>query len=473
LEKKNQKNAAMKNLFGLLGALILLSSTAVNAQKQTGKTKVSGGILGAANFTTMRVKNVNSNIAYKTGTGFAGGAWVNFALAKKWSLEPQLQYNVYNYVGNNNPAGQFDGKMGYLSLPVLAKYHASNNFAILFGPQVNYNLNVNNDAPSNFSKDEFTKVSGMVTAGIELFPNSLVSGYARYMYGLSDRKTEASRNANKGDIKFYDQGLQVGLKVRLFEKKAAAPAPVVLAAPPPPPAPKDTDGDGVIDDQDKCPTVAGLAKYQGCPVPDTDKDGVNDEQDKCPTVAGLAKYQGCPVPDTDKDGVNDEEDKCPTVAGLARYAGCPIPDTDGDGVNDEEDKCPNEAGVASNFGCPDMSKQLIDAARSFYFQTGTAKLANVARAKSKVGPLLELLKKYPNMHIDIEGHTDNTGTDKINNPLSQKRADAVKNYLVKQGIAADRLTSTGYGSTRPIADNKSKEGRGVNRRTVLIPKFVN
>ena len=110
---------------------------------------------------------------------------------------------------------------------------------------------------------------------------------------------------------------------------------------PPPPPPPDTDGDGITDDKDKCPTVPGVLRYDGCPVPDTDKDGINDEEDKCPTVPGLARYQGCPIPDTDKDGINDEEDKCPTVPGVARYQGCPVPDTDGDGVNDEEDKCPN------------------------------------------------------------------------------------------------------------------------------------
>lgn len=70
--------------------------------------------------------------------------------------------------------------------------------------------------------------------------------------------------------------------------------------------------------------MAGLAKYNGCPVPDTDKDGINDENDKCPNVAGVARYEGCPVPDGDGDGVNDEEDKCPTVAGDAKNAGCPL-----------------------------------------------------------------------------------------------------------------------------------------------------
>jgi hypothetical protein len=112
----------------------------------------------------------------------------------------------------------------------------------------------------------------------------------------------------------------------------------------------------------------------GCP--DRDGDGIADGDDKCPDVAGLARYQGCPVPDTDKDGINDEADKCPTVPGLARYQGCPIPDTDGDGVNDEEDKCINEKGRL-NFGCPVIDEKTIERvnrAAQNVFATGSHKL---------------------------------------------------------------------------------------------------
>jgi len=147
----------------------------------------------------------------------------------------------------------------------------------------------------------------------------------------------------------------IGIAGRIGKKKEVK---VIPPPPPPPVAPKDSDNDGITDDKDKCPTVPGVAKYDGCPVPDTDKDGINDDNDKCPTVPGLAKYQGCPVPDTDKDGINDEDDKCPTVPGVARYQGCPVPDTDGDGINDEEDKCPTVPGVASQQGCPAISAEV-------------------------------------------------------------------------------------------------------------------
>jgi OmpA-OmpF porin, OOP family len=244
-----------------------------------------------------------------------------------------------------------------------------------------------------------------------------------------------------------------GVSGRLTKKKEAAVIP-----PPPPPTPRDSDNDGITDDKDKCPNQAGVAKYEGCPVPDSDKDGINDDNDKCPTVSGLAKYQGCPVPDTDKDGINDEDDKCPNNAGVARYQGCPVPDTDGDAVNDEEDKCPKVAGPVDNFGCPVIGIKSYE----IVFKTGSAVL--LAKGKPILDTVVAYLKRNPDVEVTIDGHTDNTGSDKVNKPLSLKRAEATKKYLVSKGINANRLVTAGFGSTQPVADNKTKEGREKNRR---------
>ena len=246
-----------------------------------------------------------------------------------------------------------------------------------------------------------------------------------------------------------------GVTGRISKKKEPTK---VIPPPPPPPPPKDSDNDGIIDEKDKCPSVAGVAKYEGCPVPDSDKDGINDENDKCPTVAGLAKYEGCPVPDTDKDGINDEEDKCPNQAGVARYQGCPVPDGDGDGVNDEEDKCPKVAGPADNFGCPVIGIKSYE----IVFKTGSAVL--LSEGKPILDTVVAYLKRNPDVEVTIDGHTDNTGSDKVNNPLSVKRAEATKKYLVSKGVNGDRLVTAGFGSTQPVADNKTKEGRRKNRR---------
>lgn len=261
----------------------------------------------------------------------------------------------------------------------------------------------------------------------------------------------------------FNHSISYSLPLKLKEKK-----PVVLP-PPPPPAPVDTDNDGVIDANDKCPTVAGLAKYAGCPIPDTDKDGVNDEQDKCPTVAGLAKYAGCPIPDTDKDGINDEQDKCPTVAGLSRYNGCPIPDTDKDGVNDEVDACPTEAGISANNGCPDVQPILTQAASNLKFAIGKSYLS--VKQLANLDAVVAVLAKYTNVSLAIGGHTDNTGAEKLNAKLSNNRATVVAKYLTKKGVDVKRITTSGFGYANPAADNKTKQGRSQNRRAELTAVY--
>ncbi|HEX5024149.1 MAG TPA: OmpA family protein, partial [Agriterribacter sp.] len=220
----------------------------------------------------------------------------------------------------------------------------------------------------------------------------------------------------------------------------------------------DTDGDGLNDETDKCITQAGTAKYEGCPIPDQDGDGVNDEEDKCIDVAGLPKYAGCPIPDTDGDTINDEEDKCPNEAGVAAYGGCPIPDTDGDGVIDDVDKCPNEAGPQDNAGCPVIGIKSYEIA----FKSGSAVL--VASSKAVLDTAVSYMNNHPTVNVTIDGYTDSTGSDKVNQPLSQKRADAAKAYMVSKGINEDRMTTRGFGSANPIEDNKTKEGRKMNRR---------
>lgn len=259
------------------------------------------------------------------------------------------------------------------------------------------------------------------------------------------------------DHMFYSLGFYTNIK------DVAKP----VQAPPPPPPVVDRDNDGVVDSLDRCPDTPGLAALQGCP--DSDGDGIADDQDKCPNQAGTAKYEGCPIPDSDGDGINDEEDKCPNVAGLARYQGCPIPDTDGDGVNDEEDKCPNRPGPESNMGCPVIAKEVIDkvnfAAKNVFFASGSSKL--MAKSHKSLDEVAKLMLADPSLKMDIDGHTDAQGSDELNQALSEKRANAVRDYLISKGVDASRLKATGYGETKPVADNKTAAGRAKNRRTEM------
>jgi len=224
----------------------------------------------------------------------------------------------------------------------------------------------------------------------------------------------------------------------------------------------DTDGDGIADKDDACPEVAGPTEFNGCP--DTDGDGIADKDDACPEVAGLKAFNGCP--DTDGDGVADKADKCPTEKGPKENAGCPWPDRDGDGVLDKDDKCPDVKGTAANNGCPEVTdeviKRLNDYAKTILFDTAKSTF------QQQTYPVLEamtaILKEYPSSNFSIEGHTDSDGKDAANQTLSENRAAAVKNYLVEHGISASRLSSVGFGESKPIATNKTKAGKAQNRR---------
>jgi OOP family OmpA-OmpF porin len=259
---------------------------------------------------------------------------------------------------------------------------------------------------------------------------------------------------------------------------------------------KDTDGDGIYDKDDACPEVAGLKQFNGCP--DTDADGIEDSKDTCPTVAGLAEFNGCPdtdgdgvadpddacpevaglkslkgCPDADGDGVTDASDKCPTVAGPASNGGCPELDSDKDGVIDKEDACPTVAGPASNKGCPEVTEQVLQElkvqARAVYFVTGKAILATADKGATdgRLEAIKEILKNYPNAKFSIEGHTDSTGSAKVNQKLSEDRAKVVMDKLIEKGVNPANLVSAGFGSSKPVASNKTKEGRALNRRTEI------
>ena len=234
--------------------------------------------------------------------------------------------------------------------------------------------------------------------------------------------------------------------------------------------PKDTDGDGVIDKEDSCPTVAGPKVMNGCP--DRDGDGVTDADDKCPNIPGIKIFGGCP--DTDGDGIEDSKDKCPTQPGTPKYEGCPTPDTDGDGLNDDYDRCPNVVGTIANNGCPEekkrpakeeVQKSFDTTATRVLFVTGSAKLKTISY--EALNYVAATLKDDASLELQIEGHTDNVGSDKLNQKLSENRAASVRTYLLKQGVDSNKITSIGYGESKPRADNKTAAGRTLNRRVVL------
>jgi outer membrane protein OmpA-like peptidoglycan-associated protein len=232
---------------------------------------------------------------------------------------------------------------------------------------------------------------------------------------------------------------------------------------------KDTDEDGIYDKDDACPEVWGLEAFMGCP--DSDGDGIEDSKDDCPNEAGLAEFNGCP--DSDGDGVADKDDNCPNEAGPAANNGCPWPDSDGDGVFDKDDLCPDVPGTVANNGCPEVvhpTEEVVNAlntyARSILFQTGKATFQQ--QTDQVLQAMVVIFKEYPDSHFSIEGHTDSTGAKTSNQLLSERRANAVHDYLVANGISDDRLEAKGYGEDKPIDSNATRAGRQNNRRVEVV-----
>lgn len=221
----------------------------------------------------------------------------------------------------------------------------------------------------------------------------------------------------------------------------------------------DRDSDGVLDAEDDCPDVQGLASLKGCP--DSDGDGITDLSDKCPREAGPAATMGCP--DRDGDGVADKDDACPTKRGDSAHKGCP--DTDGDGVYDDTDRCVDVPGVASLNGCPEPKKEVAPVLKMVQFQTGKSLL--MKSAYPVLDEVVTLMGANPALNLTIAGHTDDIGDDQRNQSLSELRAKACTDYLVRKGVAAARISASGYGETKPIGDNKTVAGRDQNRRAEL------
>ena len=210
-----------------------------------------------------------------------------------------------------------------------------------------------------------------------------------------------------------------------------------------PKPPADTDGDGVIDAKDKCPTTPKGRKVnaEGCEL-DGDGDGVVDSKDKCPTTPAGRKVNadGCEL-DSDGDGIVDGADACPTVA--AKTAdGCPA------------------APVAA------VPKKLVLEGVNFDNDRATLR----PDATAVLDKAAATLKEWGDAKVEVAGHTDSNSDDAHNLKLSQSRAETVRSYLIGKGIAADRLSAKGYGESTPVADNASAEGRAQNRRVELVPQ---
>ena len=261
----------------------------------------------------------------------------------------------------------------------------------------------------------------------------------------------AQHALDEGNLRDADQEAEIAeTNAQLAIEKSPAQRCVDRAAPPPAPGELDRDGDGIPDKLDRCPSEPedrdGFEDADGCPDPDNDKDGIPDALDRCPNEP------------EDKDGFEDAD-------------GCPDPDNDNDGIPDAADKCPNEAGPPPD-GCPKkynlvvVTETKIELKQTVFFDTNRARIKRVSYAL--LDDVERAMRDNPKIKVEIQGHTDSQGNDNVNLKLSQRRAEAVRTYLIKSGITSDRMVAKGYGETVPIADNRTTEGRSQNRRVEFV-----
>ncbi len=477
----------MKRFLLLLMVLLLTSSTAL-ANDLEGKWGVG------ATYGWMKLvggehdySNVDQNL----------GLWLRHGLSSRWSLEGALRYG---YVRPGSPAPgedvglSFDATHAYYTTTLHgtlgARFHFSpqKSFSPYAGFHAGYiDWNVRDEvgnADVGLMPDGETVVGfdeagnstdlsrGSLTLGaalgMEYFFSDAVSLdlAARYSYlassevdniGTSEIWGRDHVDANSGLLE-----LSLGLTIYFGGSD-------------------DWDGDGILNDVDACPEVAedpdGYKDEDGCPELDNDRDGLNDDCDQCPDRPedrdGYQDDDGCPDPDNDGDGIIDAHDSCPDEAedmdGFQDTDGCPDPDNDGDGVLDTEDQCPGTpAGVdVDATGCPlvaVLKDELI--LEGVTFASGKSQLKE--SSFKTLDRVVKSLLAWPEVKVEIQGHTDNTGGAQLNRKLSQERAEAVLAYLKMKGVAASRLTAVGYGADSPIVTNATQAGRAINRRVELV-----
>jgi type IX secretion system PorP/SprF family membrane protein len=433
--------------------------------KQSGISFGIAGILNQYGYNGSDIQNINPDATLQTNIK---------------QMVPDLNFGMVYHLKNKLYIGLASSQLIQSQLKKLNQFSTSQNQLIRhYNLSASYVTKINQTLtaePYAMLRTTFIKAP-QFELGAKVTYNDFVFG------GLSYRNKESvigligmnyknfvlaySYDFTLSSIRNYSSGSHEVLLAYQFNNKTKTPEVIIEQ----PTQPKDSDGDGVADNEDLCPNVKGLKEYKGCP--DTDGDGVFDDLDECPKVLGPKDNKGCPWPDSDNDGLSDNKDDCPKIAGPVENRGCPYGDTDGDGMNDNADECPKTPGPITNKGCPIIEKtdqEVIDmAVKNLEFETGKDIIEE--RSKPSLNTLAEKLKQKSEWNLLLSGHTDNVGDDDANMILSKNRSEAVKNYLISRGISESRIKVNYFGETKPIADNSTPEGRQKNRRVEFVIVF--
>ena len=354
-------------------------------------------------------------------------------------------------------------------------------------------------APNN-SKNLYEKTAGImnIEIGCRYIFNDFVTFNASGSIFLPE--TDFLDDFKSGTNKDLFMNFSVGASIALFGKR-------------------DRDGDGILDNLDKCPDEPedfdDFADGDGCPELDNDNDGIPDIKDKCPDSAedkdGFEDGDGCPDEDNDNDGIIDYLDKCPDEPedfdGIEDSDGCPDYDNDGDGIDDSVDKCPDEREIFNGFededGCPDERKIEVDTSvvmtdiqevsqsekeldkeiekvilpqrnvpDEFLIQAPTTFNPGTAEINPEAVPylvsLVDSLKKYPVERWRIEGHIDSRTAGSGDADLSYKMAKAVQEFFISKGLPSSRFIIVDMSDRVPLASNTTTFGRMKNRRVIIV-----
>ena len=455
---------AKKSLKGFVIAYFLIFGITLSAYAQA-RIAIVGGVDES---TVIQTSNQPDFSNYKKGysprVGFHIGLMGDFPLAtkSKFYFQPgveffnkgrKFQQITKNGVGDTSVyltnSFQF---LNYIDIPLnlVYKFELAKKIALIvgLGPYISFfydgkenstTLGPNNyysstgnitnlpvgDGPGQYRTLDY----GMnALAGIYLGSSFITANFSR---GLQNAYQDSTYSGT-----FKNQVFSITLGVYLGERKKRKPENKNDNT--------DEDCDGIIDKVDFCPTVPGLKRYNGCPIPDSDCDSINDEEDKCPMVAGLRRYNGCPIPDTDSDGVNDEEDKCPTAKGLAKYKGCPIPFDETLAVDS----------ISGN-------------TMIYYVYYDPNKIRTNAKGAITLNKIRNLLKANETLNIKISGYSDKNNSAKIAFKQSANRAIIVRNYMKKDSVAASRMKTYYWGSRKAFASHKDKPDQWKDRRVEI------
>ncbi|WP_269618903.1 OmpA family protein [Zhongshania sp. BJYM1] len=360
----------------------------------------------------------NANFEASYDDDYSYGVTFGYKFESPYRLEFEYRQGENDIDSLSGPGGSLasDGTLEVTSMMGNLWYDFSAGERLR--PYIGFGLG---QANLDFGDGDDDVLIGQLGAGITYYMTPRLAVDAGYRYSMSEDASFESA-ATKTEIEYSAQSVMVGLRYNFFDAQYGV---------------KDADGDGVSDEMDQCPgTPSGVqVDSVGCPL-DGDNDGVADYLDQCPNTPAGAEVNavGCPL-DGDNDGVVDADDACPdTPAGQA---------------------------VMSN-GCAKDQAVIL---RGVNFELNSAKLT--MNAETILNDVAATLTSSPGFNVELQGHTDSSGSDSYNMNLSQNRAKSVKNYLVGSGVESSRLTATGYGEEQPIASNETSEGRAENRRVEL------